>query len=965
MRRLFLSVAALLVLAAAAHAATPIADVKTIGANGELVNRGKEFTVAGIVTVASGTFNTVDLDFYVQDATAGINVIMRDAGYFKLDLGDSVLVTGTVDQGGTSVTRGNTNLRVSTLQNITVLGKATVPQPVVVTAAELSAAAQPPLETYEGKLVRLDRATINPADWPSAGAEKVITLTDATGTARIRIDRDTDIDGSAVPGQPFIVIGVVVQDDGTTPILSGYSIWPRSRQTDFLVMGNGSGLASIDPSVVETDVGTFDLRLTLLGNGIDTLKAFEVGLPLADGWTWTGQEVNLSGPGLAQASYEVSSARVSVSGVAIFDASGSYGVVTFLSVGPPLAVLTSTVTVSTSVDNVALEPIALQPSLRSVRPTPSVRINEVYPGIGQEDAFIELFNEGGSTAYLEGLALCEPRAVPYCDLQVRHVFGSTDMIGPGEYFVVARSASGFETEFGFAPDAEADISPLGRDVGDGAISSGIQSYEVISLWRDTSLENLIDFVEYRDAVACTADVCTGFGLADDGFPVVPPAGYSFISKTYDPCCPYEALSALPTPGADNVRRYNAPSLRTASALCQNTVEVAFSEPMDPQGLSDPANYMVGGASATAVYPSISKEKALVLFPVEQAEDSVRVAVRGLRSWAGVDASDVVLTVGKSADIYNNVCTVQASDENGYSPLNGVGATVLGFITVPPRVFQPDYQSIYVQGLDGCGVNVFSYDVSSPLPRMGDLVRITGNVEEYVSATAGSTTELFMAAPTGLAIKATGYPEPPPQVMSTGEVGKEENEGRLIQTEGLVVTASELGFYLDDGTGGVQIYQNYTPIDYSRFAKGMYIRVKGVILQYDYTLPFFDGYELVPRYESDIDVRDDVFLSKPTIAVDARVFCPSCGDEGFAIRFGVPNVSYTVVRIFDAAGREVTTLYSGDSAGEREITWTGRDQDGKPVPPGLYICHVEARDLSAGSDAVTAKTAPVVVGTKLR
>jgi hypothetical protein len=80
---------------------------------------------------------------------------------------------------------------------------------------------------------------------------------------------------------------------------------------------------------------------------------------------------------------------------------------------------------------------------------------------------------------------------------------------------------------------------------------------------------------------------------------------------------------------------------------------------------------------------------------------------------------------------------------------------------------------------------------------------------------------------------------------------------------------------------------------------------------------------------------------------------------------VPSVSYTVVRIFDGAGRPVATLYSGDSVGEREVIWSGRDELGRPLPPGLYVCHLETSDLAYGSNSRATKTAPIVVGTELR
>jgi hypothetical protein len=959
----------LLLLAAAASGAgtSPIADIKTIDANGNAVSRGETFTVTGVVTVAGGTFSTADLDVYIQDASGGINVVKKGAGYFKLDLGDSVVVTGTLDQGGSSVTRGNTNLTVLSLDDIELVGRGTVPVPLTVTGALLGANAVPPLEAYEGMLVRVPGVTFAPADWPAAGSDKLITAQDATGTVKFRVDKDTDIDGSEAPTQPAIVTGVVVQDDGTTPILSNYIIWPRSRSADILRMGNGSGTADVSPSVVETDVASFGLSVTLSGNLTDTLTAFSIDLPIADGWEWPGGEVSLSGPGLEGATYEAGAAGVVIRGASIFDELTSFGVVTFLAVSSPSLLVTSEITVETSVDGSGFIEIASLPKVRSVRPKPAVVINEVYPGDAEGNAFIELHNLGPATASLEGLALCEVRAVAYCAPEVRHVFGAGDTIPGGGYLVVAASGAAFSARFGFPPDVvEAEISPLGRDFGDGAISSGIEAYEAVSLWRDASLTDLVACLEYRDGIACPEDLCEEFGPPDDGFPYIPPAGYALLYGDYPACCPYEALTAVPSPGAANgVAYHKRPGVRSATALSQDIAEIVFSEPMDAAGLADKSNYSFDQINAQAVYPSLSAEKVLVLFAGTAVRDTVEVEFANLTSWAGQPIADEAVKVITPPTAIPGVCDVQAFDSKGYSPLEGKSVSLLGFITVPPRIFQSSYQSIYVQGLDGCGVNAFSYDVSNPVPRLGDLVKIDGAVEEYVSSRAGSTTEIYMASGASVSIKATGYPPPEPLVLKTGEVGKEENEGKLVATEGMVVSASDISFYLDDGSGGIQVYQNYTTLDFTRFARGMYVKIKGVILQYDYTLPFLDGYELVPRFESDIEIVEDVILEDASLIVKARVFCPSCGEDGFAIKFGVPSVSYTRVRIFDGAGRPVATLYSGDSIGEREVIWSGRDELGRPLPPGLYVCHLETSDLRYGANGRATKTAPIVLGTELR
>ncbi len=77
-----------------------------------------------------------------------------------------------------------------------------------------------------------------------------------------------------------------------------------------------------------------------------------------------------------------------------------------------------------------------------------------------------------------------------------------------------------------------------------------------------------------------------------------------------------------------------------------------------------------------------------------------------------------------------------------------------------------------------------------------------------------------------------------------------------------------------------------------------------------------------------------------------------------IRFVVFKVEEAMpqVRILDLAGRVVAELagMSGDFA---SYTWSGRDAQGVPVPPGLYLCHVDL-GAAAGEDVAVRSVAVI-------
>ncbi len=178
--------------------------------------RGQSVLVSGVVTAPSGIFNNEYLDIYVQDSSAGVNVF--DWDLITLEVGDSVMVSGEVDWY-----KGKTEISGAT---VTVLGTGTVPEPLVLTCAEIN------VEAHEGELVRL--VGITTLAQQLAGNENY-QVDDATGTAAMRIDAETEIPGLSCVRAPdtFSLTGIKSQYayDTLNPF-DGYQISPRFR-SDF------------------------------------------------------------------------------------------------------------------------------------------------------------------------------------------------------------------------------------------------------------------------------------------------------------------------------------------------------------------------------------------------------------------------------------------------------------------------------------------------------------------------------------------------------------------------------------------------------------------------------------------------------------------------------------------------------------------------------------------------------------
>lgn len=75
--------------------------------------------------------------------------------------------------------------------------------------------------------------------------------------------------------------------------------------------------------------------------------------------------------------------------------------------------------------------------------------------------------------------------------------------------------------------------------------------------------------------------------------------------------------------------------------------------------------------------------------------------------------------------------------------------------------------------------------------------------------------------------------------------------------------------------------------------------------------------------------------------------PNPFGNGTLIRFAVPQKSAVTIEVFDVHGRRVKTLVRGEwHAGFHATSWDGRDDRGRRLGAGVYLCRMSARDFQA-------------------
>jgi hypothetical protein len=102
----------------------------------------------------------------------------------------------------------------------------------------------------------------------------------------------------------------------------------------------------------------------------------------------------------------------------------------------------------------------------------------------------------------------------------------------------------------------------------------------------------------------------------------------------------------------------------------------------------------------------------------------------------------------------------------------------------------------------------------------------------------------------------------------------------------------------------------------------------------------------------VSVNDDPAVGADLLATaggfELRATRPNPFRERATIPFSLASAAPVSAAVFDVTGRRVRLLADGRlrEAGEHELRWDGRDDQGRRVAPGLYACRVQAGSSAA-------------------
>ncbi len=317
-----------------------------------------------------------------------------------------------------------------------------------------------------------------------------------------------------------------------------------------------------------------------------------------------------------------------------------------------------------------------------------------------------------------------------------------------------------------------------------------------------------------------------------------------------------------------------------------------------------------------------------------------------------------------------IAEVQRPGSDGFSSYyEGQYVKVKGRITGPAYIFTSGAsKSLYIQDATN-GINIYaptSYiGTAHWLDSVGTEWYCFGKVTEYNGLTEIANGLMWLADSNRVIIE--------PRELPFNSPVTEGMESQLIKVSGPVISSpSSAGagqnFTIKNGIPGITIrILNSTGISINQFQKNKNFQIVGIIGQYTTSSPFNTGYQVMPRFNSDIvDLTSSVTPSE-VMRIDSifpNPFSRRADDpllQSCVIRINSPPDYKLYLEIFDMKGRLVKKLLANQPGGFYELRWDGTNEKYEVCPIGIYILNFKGITPQGKVEFIRK---PIVIGTKL-
>ncbi len=318
---------------------------------------------------------------------------------------------------------------------------------------------------------------------------------------------------------------------------------------------------------------------------------------------------------------------------------------------------------------------------------------------------------------------------------------------------------------------------------------------------------------------------------------------------------------------------------------------------------------------------------------------------------------------------------------------GNTVTTSGIVTTPNLASSGD--SDFIIQDESAAIVIYTGDFDAGL-FMGDLVTVTGEILNY-----NGKLEIVPSVETDVIVESQGNELPDFQYMTlSGLLTMPESfESELVQVFGVEITDGDwpesgtngnLTISDDDGVTTLTLrVDRHSDVDDGPAPEGLF-DLKGFVAQYDFTEPQDEGYQIIPRFQTDIEEPNEDIL--PILEARNTMVGETLTTAGFVTtpNFGILS-GRTEYGIQDATGGLIVFYYSEDaglSVGDYiQVTGEMESYNGKleivpadiseitivnsgnviPESQNISIAQILAAPESYESEIVTIQTASIIDG----
>ena len=290
----------------------------------------------------------------------------------------------------------------------------------------------------------------------------------------------------------------------------------------------------------------------------------------------------------------------------------------------------------------------------------------------------------------------------------------------------------------------------------------------------------------------------------------------------------------------------------------------------------------------------------------------------------------------------------------------------GVVTIPAGKLRTNFTEAFLQDESGKGIILYNSQLDTSFTR-GDSVLVVAEVDDF-----DGKPELIYSSITVLKENASI----PVEEITVSEFNSLKYNYTFVKIWGKVISRSDpfgtntgANISIQDASGEVTTMRiwNSTNILFntsnqlinleldSLLQVGQIIEVSGIGGEYS------GASQIQPAYATDIveKLEGQTGNFSASLSVSPYPFVPQLG-EVIKYSYSFPSDARIKLRVFDMAGRLITTLYDeyrGISF-YKEATWNGRDYLNRLVPSGTYIIHLDITDSLTGKSYQ--KIAPLVI-----